>query len=117
MPCVMNEYEGRRPELAGDVLKKWIARSGLLRVSDRDRIWAAWQQLLGPDAPHTALEGLKGNVAHFTVDSSALLAELKAFRKQELLEGLREEVRTYFVRDLKFRLEKKAEPKRSRKNI
>ena len=86
-----------------------------MRLTDRDRVWAAWEKLLGPEAAHTRLEGLKNQVASIVVDSSALLAELKAFRKQELLEGLREEVRTYFVRDLKFRLEKRvsAAPRRA----
>ncbi len=85
-------------------------RSGVLKVSDRDRIWAAWQQLLGRDAAHTSLEGLKNNVVTFTVDSSALLSELSSFRKQELLEGLRSAVKTYFVRDLRLRLEKRRPP-------
>jgi predicted nucleic acid-binding Zn ribbon protein len=97
----------RRSEAVGDVLRRWASRSGALRMSDRDRLWQAWQALLGPDAAHTHLEGLRDHVASFAVDSSALLLELKSFRRQELLEGLRREVRSYFVRDLKFRLEKR----------
>jgi predicted nucleic acid-binding Zn ribbon protein len=84
-----------------------MARSGLLRATDRDRVWDAWQRLLGAEAAHTCLEGLRNRVAYFSVDSSALLSELTQFRKQELLEGLHAEVRQPFVRDLRFRLEKR----------
>lgn len=101
------ERAGRTAEPVGEVLRRWISRSGVLRGSDREKIWDAWAGLLGRDAAHTSLEGLRGNVATFVVDSSALLSELRQFRKQELLEGLREQVKTYFVRDIRFRLEKK----------
>lgn len=96
-----------RAEPVGDVLQRWLARSGLLRVSDRDRVWEAWQRQLGSDAVHTSLVSLRGNVATFSVDSSALLSELNNFRRVELLEALHREVRTYFVRDIRFRLEKR----------
>ena len=92
------------PPEASD-FKKVLARSGLLRLPDRDRVWDAWQRELGPDAAHTCLVSLKGNVALFSVDSSALLSELNNFRKVELLEALQREVRTYFVRDIRLRLE------------
>jgi hypothetical protein len=50
---------------------------------------------------------LRGNVATFSVDSSALLSELNNFQKVELLEALHREVRTCFVREIRFRLEKR----------
>jgi predicted nucleic acid-binding Zn ribbon protein len=99
-------YDDDRAEPVGDVLKRWMRRSGILRTSERDRLWDAWQRLLGRDAPHTVLSGLKNHVLVFDVDSSALLAELNNFRKQDLLEGLRAEVKSYFVRDIRFRLQK-----------
>jgi hypothetical protein len=100
----------------GDVVRRWAVRSGFTRVSDRDKIWAVWQRLLGREAAHTSLErlanrGKNAGVASFVVDSSALLSELRNFRREELLEALRREVKTYFVQDLKFRLEKKPPPK------
>lgn len=93
-------------EPLGPVLRRWLARSGLRNVSDRERVWEAWQRLLGPSAAATRLEGLRNHVAQFAVESSPLLAELRGFRKAELLEGLQREVRTYFVRDLRLRLVK-----------
>ena len=101
-----SDFEDARAEPVGEVIRHWVARSGLLRLSDRLRVWQAWQRELGPDAAHTRLESLNGNVATFSVDSSALLSELRLFRKQELLEALHREVPTYFVRDVRFRLEK-----------
>jgi hypothetical protein len=101
------DYAPERSQPVGDILQRWVRKSGVLKVSDRDRIWAAWQKLLGRDAVHTSLDGLRKNVVTFTVDSSALLSELGGFRKQELLEGLRGQVKTYFVRDLRLRLEKR----------
>lgn len=96
----------RKAEPVGEVLGRWIERSGVLNRSDRDRVWQAWRELLGSEAEHTQLVGLRNHVATFIVDSSPLLSELNNFRKQELLEGLRERVRSTFVRDLRFRLQK-----------
>jgi len=98
---------GRAPEEVGQILRRWAVRTGFLRLSEREKVWSAWQDLLGPDASHTRLEGLRKNVATFHVDSSALLSELNNFRRQELLEELRGRVKSYFVRDLRFRLEKR----------
>ena len=95
-----------RAEPVGEVLKRWIKQTGVARLSERERIWAAWEKMLGPDAPHTQLSGMRDHVVTFTVDSSPLLSELASFRKQELLEALRDEVKSYFIRDIRFRLNK-----------
>jgi predicted nucleic acid-binding Zn ribbon protein len=108
------DYDAERSEPVGKVLRRWAAKSGVLKTSDRDRIWNAWQQLLGRDALHTSLDGLRNQVVTFTVDSSSLLSELNNFRKQDLLDGLRREVRTYFVREIRFRLEKRRPPARGK---
>ena len=107
---------GRVPERVGQILKCWATRTGFLRPSEREKVWSAWQELLGPDASHTHLEGLWKNVATFRVDSSTLLSELNNFRRQELLEGLRERVKSYFIRDLRFRLEKRRTPREEPEN-
>jgi hypothetical protein len=112
LPPEASDYAKDRSEAVGEAVRRWAVRSGFTRVSDRDKIWAVWQRLLGPEAAHTGLErlanrGKNAGVASFIVDSSALLSELRNFRKEELLEALRREVKTYFVQDIKFRLEKK----------
>lgn len=107
-----SDFDRDWAEPVGDVLRRWIRRAGLVQLSDRQRVWDAWQRALGPDASHTRLEMLKKHVATFVVDSSALLLELRGFRKPELLAVLQREVRTYFVGDIRFRLEKRGPPAR-----
>lgn len=102
-----SDFEPEWAEPVGEVIRRWVARSGFLRLSDRERVWEVWNGLLGPDAAHTRMESLKGGVATFLVDSSALLSELNNFRKQQLLEALSEDARVPFVRDLRFRLDKR----------
>ena len=106
-PLEASDFKKVWAEPLGDILQRWLGRSGLLRLSDRDRVWEVWGRQLGRDAAHTCLVSLEGNVATFSVDSSALLSELNNFRKVELLEALHREVRTYFVRDIRFRLDKR----------
>jgi len=98
----------RQAESLGSILARWIKRSGLAHASDRERITRAWEEILGPEAAHTRLDGLRKGAATFVVDSSTLLSELNNFRRQELLEGLQARVKAPFISDLKFRLEKRA---------
>jgi len=91
----------------GEIVRRVLARRGLNNLTHRQQVWDAWERILGADASHTHLEGLKNQVATFTVDSSALLSELAGFRKYEILEAFHREVRTFFVRDLRLRLEKR----------
>jgi len=95
-------------ETLGSVLARWIKRSGLAHAGDRERITRAWEEILGPEAVHTRLDGIRKGTATFVVDSSTLLSELNNFRRQELLEGLQARVKAPFISNLKFRLEKRA---------
>ncbi len=95
-------------ETLGSILARWIKRSGLAHAGDRERITRAWEEILGHEAVHTRLEGLRKGAATFVVDSSTLLSELNNFRRQELLEGLQARVKAPFISNLKFRLEKRA---------
>jgi predicted nucleic acid-binding Zn ribbon protein len=96
-----------RAKAIGDIVRQVMTRRGWHKLAPREQVWEVWERLLGPDAPHTRLEGLRKDVAWFVVDSSALLSELANFRKQEILEVLHREVRSTFVRDIKLRLEKR----------
>jgi predicted nucleic acid-binding Zn ribbon protein len=107
-PKEASDFRPIRAETIGDVAARWAAKSGLTRVSERERIWEAWERHLGPVARHTRLESLRQHVATFLIDSSALLAELNNFRKPDLLAMLQQEVPSYFVADLRFRLKKDA---------
>jgi hypothetical protein len=114
------DFDRDRAEPVGDVIRRWVKRSGMLASKPREKFDDAWQRLLGPDAAHTRLEALKqrgpsAGVAHVVVDSSALLSELAGFRKAELLDGLRREMGGYFVQDIRFRLEKRGRPRGPRR--
>lgn len=101
-----SDFEKDGTEPVGPVLRRLLTRSGLLGLSDREQVWAVWQRILRADADHTRLDSLRNHTATFVVDSSVLLAELRGFRKQEILEAIQRDVKTYFVRDIRFRLEK-----------
>jgi hypothetical protein len=96
-----------RAKAIGDIVRQVITRRGWNKLGPQEQVWDVWERLLGSEAPHTRLEGMRKDVAWFVVDSSALLSELANFRKQEILEVLHREVRSVFVRDIKLRLEKR----------
>ena len=117
MPLSHKEASDFRPvraEPIGAIARRWAARAGLLRPSDRRRVWDAWQAHLGSEAAHTRLDVLRNHVATFVVDSSPLLAELNNFRKAELLDMLQRDVPSCFVADLRFRLQKNSPGGRTR---
>ena len=102
-----SDFQEDRGHTVGDIIRQVMVRRGLNELTQRQQVWNVWQRLLGPDAPHTRLEGMRNQVATFTVDSSALLSELASFRKHEILDALHEDIRTFFVRDIRLRLEKR----------
>jgi len=112
-PPEASDFYNVRAETIGSIARRWAAKTGLIHVGDRERVWQAWEAYLGPVARHTRLESLRNHVAGFVIDSSALLAELNNFRKPELLAMLQADVPGYFVGDLRFRLEKRV-PRRRR---
>ena len=105
-----SDFDTDRAEEVGQVLRRAFRRRGLAKVSERERIASAWARLLGPDAAHTRIEGLRKGVMTVSVDSSTLLSELNNFRRQELLEGLRRDVKTYFIGDVRLQLIKRRPP-------
>jgi len=86
-----------------DILSRFLETSGLSRRTAESRLLEVWRQALGEQSRHTALEGIRKNVASFRVDNAALLSELNNFRKLELLSLLQSEVREVFIRDITFR--------------
>lgn len=69
------------------------------------RIERQWSEAVGPKAAaHTRVAAFQGMVLRIEVDSSALLHELVAFRRADLLERLRSGDRPLLVRDVRFEL-------------
>ena len=90
-------------ELLRDIIGRYLDRTGLGRRLQYAELEAVWRKLLGEAADHTRLDAVRNDVAVFVVDNAALLAELNNFRKAELLDGLRAELKGLALRDLKFR--------------
>jgi len=86
-----------------DILGQYLDRSGLSRQLQIAELERVWDEMLGEATSHTELSAIRAGVVTFTVDNSALLAELNNFRKVELLAGLRTAAGGQAVRELKFR--------------
>jgi hypothetical protein len=98
-------YDTSEPESLGGVLSKLFALRGLGRPQAQRQLQELWQRAAGPELDsQTRVLHLKNGVLHVAVSNSALLGELAAFRKTELLQALAADTAPIRVRDLKFKL-------------
>ncbi len=75
------------------------------RRREIEAVTRAWEVVVGTQtAARTRVVGFKGGVLTLEVASSALKHDLLTFRKNHLLERLREELSGVEVRDLKCRV-------------
>ncbi len=96
----------RGPVTIGEVLGELAAASGFGRVLAMGQWELAWRKVVGRElAGQTQVKLPRRGVLEVTVAHSVLLQEL-AFRKEELLQQLRQEVPDEPVRDIRFRLGK-----------
>jgi len=87
------------------VLNNLFVLRGLARRQARRELDVAWEQAVGETAARQTHVGEpRRGVLEITVGSSALLAELSGFRKQELLAALRRNAAASTIRDIRFRL-------------
>ncbi len=99
------EERRRGPEKLGEILERVLRDRGLFDAGRRREIAAAWEEVAGPlVSAGTRVASLRGGVLVVEVLSSALRQELETFRKEELLDGIRERFAREYVRDLRFRL-------------
>ncbi len=94
------------PSALGDVLGELFASRGYGRLRAVGALEAAWSEAVGePACRQTKVAGLKHGVLTITVAHPALLEELAAFRKAELLAALRShEDLAGRLQDLRFRV-------------
>lgn len=94
------------PAALGDVLSELFASRGYGRLRAVGALEAAWSEAVGePAARQTRVSGLRHGVLTVTVAHSALLEELAAFRKAELLAALRRnEDLAGRLQDIRFRV-------------
>jgi hypothetical protein len=83
-----DDYE---PSSIGDLLKQVSRKSaaGKRALKGRRLAQKVLAETLGPLAEHLEVTSVKACCVVIAVDSAALVQELESFRKQELLEALR----------------------------
>ena len=104
-PEPSSSWPVRRKEarLLGDAVDTLLWNMG--KRGHQSRIERQWREAVGPKAAaHTRVAAFSGMVLRVEVDSSALLHELVAFRRADLLERLRSGDRPLLVRDVRFEL-------------
>jgi predicted nucleic acid-binding Zn ribbon protein len=82
-----------------------MAARGLGRLRGRLDHESAWAAAVGPSlADQTRVASLRHGVLNVIVAHSALLEELAAYRKPEILEALRKVAPGTTIRDVRFRV-------------
>jgi predicted nucleic acid-binding Zn ribbon protein len=95
----------RGPKPLNDILGELFAARGFGRLRARKELEDAWNAAVGePASRQTRLGEVRRGVLNVTVAHSALLEELAAFRKPELLAALRETADGTVIHDIRFRV-------------
>ena len=93
------------PQPIGHALAELIAMRGWARAAANEDLDRLWNEVAGEEtARRTKVGAIKRGVLHVHVDSSALLAELAGFRKDELLDELVDRRPELRLKNIKFRL-------------
>ena len=91
-------------EPIGPILARCMRSWGLLRPTRQRRLARAWCEAVGPEtARHTRILSFRRGVLEVAVDSAARLQELVCFEKSAILDRLRQNLGSMYVRDIRFR--------------
>src|ERR1700758_5297398 len=95
----------RGPRALSEILGDLFATRGYGRFLARRELEEAWEAAVGePACRQTRLGEVRRGVLNVTVAHPALLEELAAFRKAELLAALRSAATATTIHDLRFRV-------------
>jgi predicted nucleic acid-binding Zn ribbon protein len=98
-------FSRRGPKPLGEILGSLLESRGYGRLRGQAELEAAWNAAVGePACRRTKLGALRRGVLPVTVAHPALLQELSAFRKTELLQALRRAVPDVALHDFRFRV-------------
>jgi hypothetical protein len=101
----MPNPNARGPKALADVLGELFAVRGYGRLHASSELEAAWDAALGEGfRGRTRLGDVRRGVLTITVDHPALLEELSAYRKGELLRALKATARGSTINALRFRI-------------
>jgi predicted nucleic acid-binding Zn ribbon protein len=93
------------PRPLSDILGSLVSARGLGRLRGQAELEAAWEAAVGEPASRQTKPGaIKRGVLSVTVAHPALLEELSAFRKSEILAALRQTPAGAAVHDIRFRI-------------
>ena len=93
-----------RPTALKDIVPE-VLRGLKPRRRDMEVVVSAWEEVVGAQtAARTRVVRFVGGVVTLEVASSALKHDLLTFRKNQLLDGLRERLSGVDIRDLKCRV-------------
>jgi predicted nucleic acid-binding Zn ribbon protein len=93
------------PEKLGDILARFLKDSGLDRPRKTEDLDQAWADVAGNDVARLSrVASFQRGIFTVEIRSAPLRQELELFRREELLLGLQERVRSVFVQELRFRL-------------
>lgn len=93
------------PQSLGDVVSKLIALRGFGQNGAHRQLAHMWREAAGVEiSGRTKVIGLRNRTLLIGVGNSALLSELAAFHKHELLQKLQRAGNDAIIADLKFRL-------------
>ncbi len=93
------------PESLKKILRRAVRSAPLAQREQRRRVERAWAAAAGPElAAHTRVGSFKRGVMRIQADSSALLQELVAFRREEIIEALRRNEEGLIVHEIRFEM-------------
>jgi hypothetical protein len=101
----MTNARNRGPRALGDILGELYALRGYGRLRASLELEEAWSQVAGDIVhQHTRVGQVRRGVLSITVAHPALLEELVAFRKAEILVGLQRLLPDMSIQDIRFRV-------------
>ena len=93
------------PQPLGDILGALVAARGYGRLHAQTELESAWQQAVGPETGRqTKLGAIRRGVLNVQVAHPALLEELAAYRKPQILAALRQALPDTVLHDIRFRV-------------
>jgi hypothetical protein len=104
----MDEHRTRPaegPQSLGNVVSRLIALRGYGQTGAQRQLALLWKDAAGAEiSRRTKVLGVRNGTLLIGVGNSALLSELTAFHRHELLQKVRDADHDGLIRDLKFRL-------------
>ena len=93
------------PQPLGYILGALVAARGYGRLHAQTELESAWQQAVGPETGRqTKLGAIRRGVLNVQVAHPALLEELAAYRKPQILAALRQALPDTVLHDIRFRV-------------